>query len=202
MNIYIMRHGATNSNLLNKIQGSSNEILSISGINDIKEIGIQLSKYKLDLIVTSGSVRAVETYLVLNKHLCIPNYYQNSKLEEWNFGSLEGKDIKKELSNYFLECDNLNEKYSYKSLYNYVFNKDRTGTMVSWEILYNKILNGFNDVVNYATKNNYNNIIIISHGMTIGTILSSIKGKDNIINIKNGEIKHLLYENNKNIRFI
>lgn len=92
--LYLMRHGETLFNSLNKIQGVCDSPLTEKGINQakkahekLKEIG--LSDYSA---YCSTSERSEDTLLLVmdNKN---HSYKRDKRLKEWNFGLFEGQDM-------------------------------------------------------------------------------------------------------------
>lgn len=59
--LYIVRHGQTNWNVLNKIQGQADIPLDMIGISQAYELKKLVCPLSLDLILTSPLKRAVKT---------------------------------------------------------------------------------------------------------------------------------------------
>lgn len=91
-NLYIMRHGKTEWNKLQKIQGVSDIPLNDEGIEGIKIATQKIKNEKFDLIISSTLSRAKQTAEIVNKELNIPTE-ETSLLNERNYGNFEGKLI-------------------------------------------------------------------------------------------------------------
>lgn len=90
--LYIMRHGKTEWNKLEKIQGVSDIPLNDEGIAGIKIATQKIKDEKFDLIISSTLSRAKQSAEIINKELNIP-IEENNLLNERNYGSFEGKFI-------------------------------------------------------------------------------------------------------------
>lgn len=87
---YVVRHGETEWNVNEKIQGHHDSPLTKKGILQIKNTASQLSKVKFDAAYSSDLLRAKRTgeIIALEHKLAV----QTTKLlRERNFGHLEGK---------------------------------------------------------------------------------------------------------------
>lgn len=89
-NLYIVRHGETEWNVKNIIQGQSNSNLTEKGIEQAKKAGHELKDINFDAIFSSDSTRAHNTAKIikLERELLIETSHL---LRERNFGNFEGK---------------------------------------------------------------------------------------------------------------
>lgn len=89
-NLYIVRHGETEWNVKNIIQGQSNSNLTEKGIEQAKKTGGELKDVNFDAIFSSDSTRAHNTaeIIKLDRELIIETSHL---LRERNFGKFEGK---------------------------------------------------------------------------------------------------------------
>lgn len=88
--IYIVRHGETDWNIENRMQGHTDIPLNIKGIHQAEEIAKHLKDIHLDIIYTSPLSRAYETATIINSYHKI-QIIKNDSLRERQFGQLEGK---------------------------------------------------------------------------------------------------------------
>ncbi|GMA69553.1 phosphoglycerate mutase [Leuconostoc litchii] len=92
MKLYVVRHGQTIFNTLNKVQGWADTPLTEKGENDGKLAGERLKNVKFDAAFSSDTSRAMHTA----EYILAENNYQTPSLEiapEWReyfFGSFEG----------------------------------------------------------------------------------------------------------------
>ena len=68
MNLYVMRHGTTIWNEKKITQGRSNNRLSKSGIELVKQRSIEYKDVKFDLIISSPLFRTIQTANIMNKY--------------------------------------------------------------------------------------------------------------------------------------
>lgn len=59
--VYLIRHGETMFNQLNKVQGWADSPLTIKGINDLKKTAEVLSQIHFDNMYSSDLKRAIDT---------------------------------------------------------------------------------------------------------------------------------------------
>lgn len=90
MEILYTRHGQTDWNLLNKVQGKADIKLNQQGIEQAKNLKDKLKDENIDLILCSPLIRAIETAKIINADKNLPIFIVN-QLSERNFGEFEGK---------------------------------------------------------------------------------------------------------------
>lgn len=99
MNLYVVRHGEVPSNLSEVVEERYDERLTEKGIEQSKKVGNELSGTKFDVIISSPSLRAVETteYIAQNQDIIF-----DLRITERNMGKLIGekwKDIDQNIWN-------------------------------------------------------------------------------------------------------
>ncbi len=87
--LYIMRHGETDWNLENKIQGQSDVPLNDAGRTQAYEMSKKLSRFNPEYIISSDLSRAAETAQIIGDNLNLRVKY-DTRLREYNFGILTG----------------------------------------------------------------------------------------------------------------
>ena len=87
MNLYVVRHGEVPSNLSEVVEERYDERLTEKGIEQSKKVGNELSGTKFDVIISSPSLRAVETteYIAQNQDIIF-----DLRITERNMGKLIG----------------------------------------------------------------------------------------------------------------
>lgn len=95
INLLLIRHGTTRANIERRIQGLSDESLSEIGKKESKEVTkiLKESLMTIDLIISSDSIRAVETSKILLTQFPDAKFNTDKNLREWKFGSLENEVI-------------------------------------------------------------------------------------------------------------
>lgn len=96
--VYLIRHGETMFNQLNKVQGWADSPLTIKGINDLKKTAEVLSQIHFDNMYSSDLKRAIATVHLMKNANEVSEIGKIKKLPEFRevfFGSFEGDDIDK-----------------------------------------------------------------------------------------------------------
>ena len=85
--LIVVRHGQSQANHLNIIQGQTSTPLSELGLKQAAALGKALSSYSFDAVYSSDLERAMQTAaLAAPGHTIIPN----KELREWNLGIFQG----------------------------------------------------------------------------------------------------------------
>lgn len=92
MDLYITRHGKTKWNQEKRFQGAKNSDLIQSGKEDAKALHDYLLDFRITHAYSSPLGRAKETAMIVLENRNIDIIY-DSRLQEMNFGSLEGMKI-------------------------------------------------------------------------------------------------------------
>lgn len=87
--IYIIRHGQTDWNKLQKTQGQTDVPLNDVGRQEALSVAQQLAALPISKIISSDLKRAKETAEIINRSLGVPLLI-DERLREMNFGLLEG----------------------------------------------------------------------------------------------------------------
>ena len=89
--IYVIRHGETKWNALNKVLGRTDIPLNSNGIRQAKEIAGMLRDLKIDVFLSSPLTRARQPADIIS---CEVNaeYRIDDRLTEQDFGAFEGID--------------------------------------------------------------------------------------------------------------
>ena len=91
--IYLVRHGQTDWNKENRVQGQLDMPLNDAGKNEAAICAKLLMSVKIDRIVSSDLLRAKETANIINETLSCPLNF-DIRLREINFGDLQGTSVK------------------------------------------------------------------------------------------------------------
>lgn len=94
MRLILIRHGQTDINLQQKLQGAkSNQSLNSTGILQAKGVRKVLKKEKIDIVITSPLKRALETAEIINEKIKKNIIIEDLAIER-DFGELEHYDVK------------------------------------------------------------------------------------------------------------
>ena len=185
--IYLVRHGETEWNKVQRSQGCGNDIpLSIDGIKQAQAVAKWLSTEKIDMIFSSTLLRAYETAVVISKYHNL-EVVKCNEFTEINFGEWEGMcfpDIK--------------EKYN--DIYNIWRNTPHLAEIPGAESIVALRERSMNKLLEIIKENPDKNILVVSHGISIKVIVTAIMDMDigNIHRIRqdNTAINIFDYENN------
>jgi probable phosphoglycerate mutase len=165
MRIYITRHGETKWNIEGRIQGHLDSKLTNSGEEGAKKLKVRLSDKEIDVIVSSPLERAHKTARIIKGNRDI-DIDLNSKLKEINCGEFQGYRFDEIWKKNPDAKENLK-----KDPFKFVYPKGE-----SLEIFYSRVAEGFYEILE---KHEGKNILIVTHGGTIRSILAEMFEKPN-----------------------
>lgn len=164
MKIYLTRHGETKWNVEGRLQGSKDSPLTKKGIEDAKALGHRLSKVDLDVIYSSTSPRAMITAEIIRGKRNI-KIIQMDALKEMDTGDWQGRTLKEIEKNHPQEYHNYwNSPHLYRAA-----NGGEKFNQVQ-----RRAIAVIKDIIN---EKRYQSILIISHGVTLKSIITYYQGK-------------------------
>lgn len=172
--IYIIRHGQTDWNLKNKLQGHTDIPLNEEGIKQAYAAKELLKDIKIDMVFSSPLKRAVQTSKIISTSKTI----LEDRLLERGYGHLEG-----------------NHKSTYNK--NHLWNIDTEKNFSNIETmqeLEERVFSFLDEIKQYKDKN----ILIVSHAGTMRMIMKYFKGmpeSNNMLDfsVENGVVHTLEY---------
>ena len=200
LKLYIVRHGQTEWNVLEKFQGQLNSPLTENGKIKIKETAQELENVNFSAVYTSELGRTIGTAEIIlennnfEKKKNITEKLKLKKLSELNeifFGKWQGMNFEEIFLKYPEEAHN----YFYDV-------KNYCAKNVDGEELEDglkRFLEGFKKIVN---ENSSGNILIVTHGTVLELFFNYIENKescdlDERKLIGNGKYKIFAYKNKK-----
>lgn len=221
--VYFTRHGKTMLNTTGKSQGWSDAPLTPAGIEVAEDVGTGIGdSIKFDKVYTSDSGRAIETAeILLDKAGQKAKINKDKRLREFNFGTFEStpgaesveaiakrKDLTadeytekaakegggyngfiKELSDDLAEIDKENVK------------EDENWPAESYDEVAKRSKEALDEIVEDASKNGDDSILVVSHGMTLATLLneldSSVASEIPMSGLENASISKAVYKDGK-----
>lgn len=160
MKLYITRHGTTEWNLEKKLQGWADSPLTEDGRNRAIKLGNSLKDIDFDMIYTSPQERALNTAKLIMRNKNTEIKVHNG-LKELRYGSWQGmyiSDIEKDYPEDYHSYINDPEQYM----------PEDGESMVD-------LFQRLNLFLEEISTMNYQNILIVSHGITIKAIIAIIK---------------------------
>jgi len=149
-----VRHGETEWNSLRKIQGREDIPLNTTGVKQIKETANYLKNFNWEVIISSPLLRAKNSAEIITKKIGKIEIIEEFDFIEKDYGKASGMTTD-ETKVYF-----------------------PNGIWPGVE-LFEKIQNRtVNALTKYVQKYDGNNIIIVSHGAAINSILSYLSGSE------------------------
>ena len=161
MKLYVVRHGQTDWNLSEKVQGRTDIELNQTGIEQAKQAKENLSEIDFDLVISSPLKRTRKTAEIINEDKNVPLIF-DERLIERGFGDVEGTSPRK--TGVFKEVNiwNYNENIKYNN----------AETVVE---ICNRVWNLLDEIKEeYKGKN----VLLVTHGGTIKTINAYFNGFD------------------------
>jgi len=186
INLYIVRHGQTSFNFENKVQGWGDSFLTPEGIEGVKKLGNYWKRTNktFDKIYSSDSGRTLQTTRIILETIekDIVSIIPHPGLREYNFGYYEGLEeelLEKEMQEIvgisFLSIIEQPELVidSLAAL----DRKKKVGITNTWfsetaKEYTKRIVDTIDEIVAQAIKDNSQDILIVSHGMTINIMAS------------------------------
>lgn len=152
MKIFVTRHGQTDWNVVEKIQGHTDIELNDIGRKQAEETGKLIKNETIDLIITSPLKRAKETAQIINSFFNV-TILEDNRIIERCFGENEGltKSEIRKLKEIIPEVEDV---------WNYNKNVEFNG-IESIQNFFNRIYKFLDDITKkYENKN----ILIVTHG--------------------------------------
>ncbi|MGX6445842.1 histidine phosphatase family protein [Neobacillus sp. K501] len=161
--LYFVRHGETQYNVQKRVQGFCDSPLTDNGIAQAKSVGMGLSEIEFEAVYASESQRVIDTAKHAIGHRNIP-IMTDPRLKEMNFGVLE--------SLYATEI-----AVQYGNILETLFSlKDLNMSAPEGESylqLFSRTCSVIDEIV-HKHKNDGGNILVFSHGVTIGNYLMQL----------------------------
>lgn len=155
--LYLIRHGQSEWNILNKIQGQTNTFLTDLGKQQALCIANKLVKENIDIIYTSDLARAQDTARTISQKIDKPLMISES-IREIKFGPWEG-----------LNTSQMQERYREEHL---IWTKEperlKVDGIETLEELKTRALGWVEEIIK---ENEGKNIAIVSHGATLKVLI-------------------------------
>ncbi len=176
MKIYLIRHGETDWNLQGRFQGREDIPLNETGILQAERCGSALQGEHFQAIITSPLSRAKKTAEIIAEYLDIPQLIIEEGITERDFSKVSGMTPAQREAFYASGEEDDKEP---------------------WELLCSRMITNLHK---YAKLYPNSNIIMVSHGASINSVLSVLSsgktGTGKII-LKNTCINIIHYEGEK-----
>ena len=161
--VYLLRHGETDWNSEQRIQGNTDISLNVNGLNQARQAADYLSKFDIEAIYSSHLSRAYETASIIATKLQKPHFI-DKELTEVNMGRWEGSrwdDIKIEYIDYLPKWLNNLE------------NIPAPGGE-SYGQVQVRVVRAYKRIISKHREDS--NILIVSHGVALKTLIAYVLG--------------------------
>ena len=155
--LYLLRHGQSEWNILNKVQGQQNTALTEKGIEQAQKAAIRLIKENIDVIYSSDLKRAYQTAEVIGDKLSL-EVNTLCGIREMNFGTWEGLPIET------IERDHLDHYKTWRTAPHEI-------TFVDGENLAKVQERALAAVNKIISETSHKNILLVSHGTAIKSLI-------------------------------
>ncbi|WP_077411762.1 histidine phosphatase family protein [Listeria monocytogenes] len=206
LNVYLVRHGKTMFNTSRRVQGWSDTPLTNEGIEVAEFLGRGLRETPFDAIYTSDRGRTIEMAGIILRESKQTHLEINElrDFREFGFGKFEGEyedimfgKVMEHLG--FQSMEEAFEKFGddgYQIISETVEKIDETGMSENWDEMVARLKNAL-DTVSAENQVENANVLVVSHGMAINTIISFFD--KSLINpdLANASVTRLAFENGK-----
>lgn len=203
ISFYIVRHGQTLLNCLDRAQGWSDSPLTDSGKQAAIDLGNKLKEIDFNAVYTSDMLRAVQTAeLILRTSENNVSVQKDIRLREWCLGNMEAENnavFIKSVSDWLGGADSFVELNSrLPDVANAIYEHDTTGMAEPFSFIVNRLQSAFIDIVKKADKHQHYRVLVVTHAFMIKTIFylyapEQLCGMDKV---KNADISKLIYDEN------
>lgn len=182
MKIYLIRHGETDWNLQGRFQGREDIALNENGIEQAIQCGKALRREHFAAVITSPLIRARKTAAIIAENIGVEKIIIEEGITERDFSKVSGMTPKEREAFYATGQEDDKEP---------------------WEALCNRMMSS---ITKYAKLFSEDNILIVSHGASINSVLSILSNGEigtrktilkntciNIIDYEAEKMKLLIY---------
>ncbi|MBC1475798.1 histidine phosphatase family protein [Listeria grandensis] len=211
---YVVRHGKTMLNTTDRVQGWSDAVLTPAGEKVVTDAGKGLKDIKFGSAYSSDSGRAIQTADIIlkeNQKSDGVKLKTDPRFREFNFGTYEGDlnhtmwtDIAKSQGKTLEQWQS--EGISPKDFANSVaaLDKDRVKEGTNWPAedyatITARLNDGITEVAKKESKKGDHNVLLISHGLSIGALLDTISPGYKLPEggLKNASVTKIEYKDGK-----
>ena len=200
---YIVRHGQTLLNSLDRAQGWADSPLTEAGMQMAADIGQKLKGIDFGVVFTSDMLRAVqmaELILEAGGKSGVP-IEKDARLREWCLGCMEAENnavFIKNVSDWLGGVSSFAElNQRLPDVADVIYEHDTTGMAEPFQTIEERLKATFVDIVQRHGMEENTNILIVTHAFAIKTIfhLFAPKQLGKVGKVKNASVSRLIFEN-------
>ena len=218
--LYITRHGKTMLNTSDRSQGWIDAPLTPAGIEVASALGrgLKLEGVEFDAVYTSDSGRAIETAeIILKEKGQNLEIHKDKRLREFNFGTYEGMP-NDEMWGAIAAAQGMTLEDMMASMQTGSFmdtvapfadtlaqlDKDKAAEEGNWPAediasIKDRLQAAFSDIVKESMDKGYTEVLVVSHGLSIGTFLSTVDADAKVpsAGLKNASVSKVVVKDGK-----
>lgn len=201
VSFYIVRHGQTLLNSLDRAQGWADSPLTDAGREMAVDLGHRLREMDFDTAYTSDMLRAVQTAeLILeeNKSSTVP-IKKDARLREWCLGNMEAENNTVFINNVVdwmggASFEELNK--CLPDVADAIHKHDTIGMAEPFQTIEERLKTAFLDMAQRHGMGENSNILVVTHAFAIKTIfhLFAPEQLDKIGKVKNASVSRLIFD--------
>ncbi|MBR2273379.1 MAG: histidine phosphatase family protein [Alphaproteobacteria bacterium] len=181
MILYLLRHGKTDWDTSNRIQGWRDIPLSPSGITQAHLAAENLKSHFIETIYASDLKRAKKTADIISASFDVPVHY-TKRLREMNFGKAEG-----------VKFTDLEAKFSYiYHAFNDVKNPERYAISYPEGETIGEVQQRFVKFIHRLSEDGRENVLLVTHEMLLRIFIETCLKKN--ISLKAGSVMRVVYD--------
>lgn len=199
VSFYIVRHGQTLLNSIDRAQGWTDSPLTDAGKQTAVELGHKLKDIDFNAVYASDTLRAVQTAeLVLrnNKNPNVP-IKKDARLREWCLGSMEAENNTVFINNVMdwmggASFAELNERLP--DVADAIYRHDTTGMAEPFQTIEERLKSAFMDMAQKHGVGENSNILVVTHAFAIKTMfhLFALEQLSKVGRVKNAAVSRLI----------
>lgn len=199
---YIVRHGQTLLNSLDRAQGWADSPLTDAGKQTAVDLGKKLKTVDFDVAYTSDMLRAVQTAELILRANAKPStpIKIDVRLREWCLGSMEAEHnpvFIQNVAGWLGGIDSFAElNVRLPDVADAIFKHDTTGMAELFSTIENRLKSVFLDAVQKCKVQKDSNILVVTHAFAIKTIfyLFAPEQLEKMGKIKNAAVSMLTFD--------
>lgn len=200
VNLYFVRHGKTEYNETQQVQGWSDSPLTAPGVEAAQNTALGLADVPFSRAYTSDFPRAVRTAEIIleNNRATPPELIRMEELREVNFGKYEGgpDEVMWGEACRSLGVSSKEELLalggSYRKAFNAIALGDETGQAETYAHFENRLVGAVSAIAHEAEESEACNVLIVSHGAAVAVLLTAL-GQQCETPIENASVSLLEY---------
>lgn len=176
VHLYLVRHGETEMNRAQKLQGVTDAALTAKGQEAAAQLGALLKPIHFDAAYSSDRRRAVDTAkAILAEHADAPALQEKAGLREYYFGGNEGmsnmKLMRKTTQRFGMRAfaKMWLEAPQFRTLVRNFHAMDDTGQAETLDELTSRVHRTFEDIV--AANQPEANVLVVAHGVSLSALI-------------------------------